>query len=287
MNIHTNIHKIFKSAGLSQSALLTEFLMKLDENKKALRKNLYLFTAVALAVIYSLNELVVSPVYTAVISNIMYDGSALIDILYYLRRLLDLVAVAAAYAVMIYGIYRFTLSDFKGSVGIFIGATLYKYALSVIVGWFNNGSVPTTWPIDVFNLLLNSALEILQLVIVLAIVSGMISRHWRAVEYCKKIAREDIIPEILPLKKLYGKENCLLRSVLASSLVILFRLLITQAVNDILTIEKITDPWLMIVAYLASVVLGVICYFVMYVTLNFCSDKLENACNKRENPAAE
>ena len=60
----------------------------------------------------------------------------------------------------------------------------------------------------------------------------------------------------------------------------LFKLLITQAINDILTIEKITDPLLMVVAYLASVVLGVICYFAMYVTVNFCSEKLENKDNK-------
>jgi hypothetical protein len=250
--------------------------MKLSDNKKELRKKLYLLLAIMLTVIYSLNELAVSPVYSAVISNIMYDGSALIDILYYLRRLLDLVAVAVAYAVMICGIYRFSLSDFKGGVGIFIGATLYKYTLSAVIGWFSNGSIPTTWLVDIFNLLLNSALEIVQLVIMLAIVSGVIARHWRAVEHCKKISREDLIPEILPLKKLYSKENCLLRSALAGSLVILLKLLITQAINDVLTIESITDPLLMIVAYLANVVFGVICYFVIYVVINFCMGKLEN-----------
>ena len=254
--------------------------MKLDDNKKALRKKLYLLIAVLMAAIYSLNELVVSPVYIAVTSNIMYDSSVLIDLLYYLRRLLDLLAVAISYGVIVYGCYKFSLGNFRGGVGIFTGAILYKYALSVIVGWYTQGSIPMTWWVDIFNLILNAALEIVQLVIMLAIASSLISRHWRAVEYCKKTGRVDLIPEILPLKKLYSKENSLLISVLAGSLVMLFKLLITQAINDILTIEKITDPLLMAVAYLASVVLGVICYFAMYVTVNFCSEKLENKDNK-------
>ncbi|MBR3686405.1 MAG: hypothetical protein IKL66_02840 [Clostridia bacterium] len=261
--------------------------MKLDDNKKALRKKLYLFSAIALAAIYTLNGLVVSPIYIGVISDIMYDGSVLVDILFYLRRLLELVAVAVAYAIFIYGIYRFALSNFKGGVGIFMGATLYKYSLNAIVDWVNNGGIPTTWLVDILYVLYYSILEILQLALVLAIVCALISRHWRAVEFCKKVGKDHLIPEIFPFKKLYDKENCLLRSTLACSIVILLISLMTQAINDILTIEKILDPLLMIVAYLAEVVLAVICYFIMFLALNLCADKLENAHNKRETPAVE
>ncbi|MBE6684185.1 MAG: hypothetical protein E7592_00865 [Ruminococcaceae bacterium] len=257
--------------------------MKLDDNKKALRKKLYLFSTIALAAIYTLNGLVISPIYIGVINNIMYDGSALVDILFYLRRLLELAAVAAAYAVMIYGIYRFTLSGFRGGVGIFIGATLYKYATNVVVDWVNNGSIPTTWLVDILYILFYTTLELLQLSLVLAIVCALISRHEKAVEFCKKVGKTHLIPEIFPFKKLYDKENCLLRSVLACSIVILLINLITQAINDILTIEKILDPLLMIVAYLAEIVLAVICYFVMYVTINICADKLDIPCDIREN----
>lgn len=258
--------------------------MKLDDNKKALRKKLYLFSTVALVAIYTLNGLVVSPIYIGVINNIMYDGSALVDVLFYLRRLLELVAVAVAYAVLVYGIYRFTLSGFKGGVGIFIGATLYKYSLNAIVDWINNGGIPTTWLIDILYVLYYSILELLQLALVLAIVCALISRHWKAVEFCKKVGKTDLVPEIFPFKKLYDKENCLLRSTLACSIVILLISLMTQAINDIMTIEKILDPLLMIVAYLAEVVLAVICYIVMFVTLNICADKLEIACGKKEKP---
>jgi len=258
------------------------YLMKLDDNKKALRKKLYLFSAITLATLYTLNGLVVFPIYIGVLNDVMYEGSALIDILRNLRRLLDMVAVSIAYATMIYGIYRFTFSQLKGNVGIFIGALLYKYALSVMVVWFSEGCIPTTWLIEIFYVLLDGIVEILQLAIVLTAVSSMISRHWRAVEYCQKIGKADLIPEILPFKKFYGKENCLLKSVLTSSLVISLTLLIKRAIKDILTIEKILDPLLMIVAYLAEIVLAVICYFVMYVTLNVCADKLDIPCDQRD-----
>ena len=262
------------------------YLMKLDDNKKALRKKLYLFSTITLAAIYTLNGLVVSPIYIGVLNDIMYDGSVLVDVLFYLRRLLELVAVAMAYAIFIYGIYRFTLSGIKGGVGIFIGATLYKYSLNTIVDWVNNGGIPTTWLVDILYILYYSILELLQLALVLAIVCSLISRHWRAIEFCKKVEKTHLIPEIYPFKKLYDKANCLLRSVLACSIVILLISLMTQAINDILTIEKILDPLLMIVAYLAEIVLAVICYFVMYVTLNVCADKLDYPYDKRENPNA-
>ena len=256
--------------------------MKLDDNKKALRKKLYLFSAITLATLYTLNGLVVSPIYIGVINDIMYDGSVLVDVLFYLRRLLELVAVAAAYAVMIYGIYRFSLSSFKGGVGIFMGATLYKYSLNTIVDWITNGSIPKSWPVDILYVMYYSILELLQLALVLVIVCSLISRHWKAVEFCQKVGKTHLIPEIFPLKKLYDKENCLLRSVLACSIVILLISLMTQAINDILTIEKILDPLLMIVAYLAEIVLAVICYFVMYVTLNVCADKFDIPCDQTD-----
>lgn len=260
--------------------------MKLDDNKKALRKKLYLFSAITLAAIYTLNGLVVSPIYIGVINDIMYDGSVLVDLLFYIRRLLELIAVAATYAILIYGIYRFTLSNFKGGVGIFIGATLYKYSLNAIVDWVNNGGIPTTWLVDILYVLYYSLLELLQLAFVLVIVCSLISRHWKAVEFCQKVGKTHLIPDILPFKKLYDKANCLLRSVLACSIVILVINLMTQAINDILTIEKILDPLLMVVAYLAEIVLAVICYFVMFVTLNVCADKLDILCDKRENSNA-
>ena len=235
-----------------------------------------------LAAIYSLNCLVISPIYFAVLNDIMYEGSALIDILYYLRRLLELVAVAAAYAVITYGIYRLSLSRFKGGVGIFIGATLYKYSSNTVVDWMTNGSIPTTWPVDILYVLYYSLLELLQLALVLIIISALISRHEKAVQYCEKSGKAHLIPTLFPFKGLYDKENCLLRSALACTLVILLASLATQAINDILTIEEILDPILMIVAYLAEIALAVICYFVMLVTLSVCAGKLETPCDKRK-----
>lgn len=254
--------------------------MKTDGNEKMLRKRLYLFGAVALAAIYSLNGLVVSPIYIGVINDIMFDGSPLVYILDYLRRLLELAAVALAYAVAIYGAYRLTLAKFKGIVAIFAGMTLYKYAINTVVDWVNYGGIPITWLLDVLYVLYYSILELLQLALVLWIVSAIIARHNKAVAFCEKTGREDLIPTLFPFKKIYDKENCLLRSTLACAIVIMAISLVSKGINDIFTIEKIVDPILMIVAYLVEVVLAVICYFVMLVTLNICAGKLDNARDK-------
>lgn len=232
----------------------------MSQNDYSLKKKLYAVGGAAIFSLYSLLCFVISPIYVATVNDIAYDDTIVPELLSYLGVMVELMAIAIFYAVLILGIHKFCLSKFRGGIVLFILATLYKYSINVLMDWLKNGSIPREWFIDVANVLFYCLLEAIQLVLILFIAKRILTKAQDT-----KYAATDKISFV----GLYNSNNPFMRSALACSLVVALSKILGLLINDVMTMaisglpEKAGTVGLMILAYLSNVLLGFLCYVVL------------------------
>lgn len=223
--------------------------------------------AIALAIAFTLNGALIAPIYISVSNDISFDGTFVPIVLEYLIVITEMVAISIAYASVIYGTFNFGVGKFRGEALVFIGLTLYKYALNMLADWFMGGSVPTTWLLDAVNALFYTAMEAIQLLVVWLIVNH-IARKREGVKGAAMPDRE------YPFSCGIDMKNSYLRAAFFCALVIVVSKVFGRAVNDIYSIatygfpEKAATWGMMVLYYVLEAVKGVAGYFVIYLTLS-------------------
>ena len=127
--------------------------MVLNDKEKRLRGRIYLVAIITFAILYSLYSLVILPRYIASLYNIAYEGTATPDLLNYLAKTVEMIALAVFYGVMCYGMYRLGNLKIRSIAWIFVIGNLYKYTCNMIMTWRDSGSIPLEWAWDVFNVI--------------------------------------------------------------------------------------------------------------------------------------
>ena len=229
--------------------------MKENNNKKACRR-LYGISALCFAIAYSLYSLVILPLYFRLDSNVDFAGGFLPDALGYIGLAIENIAIFVFYGILISGIYHFGYYGFRGIVGVFTAATVYKYTANVLMSWVRGGAIPTTWIWDLVNIVYYTALELIMLWIVIAIVRRLIA------------SSRDEIPTF---ERFYDKTNPLMRAALVCSIVTVSVKMFGNVVNDaIFVIEygfaRYLESGISVLLNYLSVVLLVI--VVVVLTLN-------------------
>lgn len=250
--------------------------MKLSQNDLKLRNRLCLLSAVGFAVLYALYCFVLSPLYAAAKSNAAFDGTLLPDVLYYLGRIAELLAISVSYGAMIYGIYRLSLSRVKLVPIIFLIATLMKYSSNMAVSWILSGGVSEEWLWDIINVLFYTALEVTQLCVVILFVNSVIKKQKRRDNALAGTGNES---EIYPFRKIYDKKNCLMRSAMISAVIVLVSKIFGQVVSDLYYIivsglpTRVNTVIMMLVSYTSNLVFCAVCYFVAVFTVMKLAEK--------------
>ena len=212
------------------------------------------------------------------ISNVAYDNSFAPDVMLYLNTLVELFAMAVFYGVLIFGIYKFCPSGFKGAPFIFILTTLYKYTANVFMDWYKNGSIPLEWIWDVIDVIFYTVLEAIPLLIVLALAKSIFKHHAEKERAFAKIGKSI---SVYPFEKIYDKSNPLQKSAFVCALVVFFSKLLGSLTNDIAAIIESGLPketktvWLMLTAYISNVIFGLLCFIITSLVLN----NLMERCN--------
>ena len=218
--------------------------------------------AVSFAILYAICCFVIFPASVLMSDDVAFEGTVVPELISYLGAVAEVTAIAVAYAAIVYGIYSFGKSNVKGIVGIFAIATFCKYVFRTVIYWAIYGSIPLEWGWDVANAVFYTALELLQLLIVAGVISGILS---------KTSSREDDVE--YRFAKLYDGKNPLMRAALWSSVIAVAAKIGGSLADDIFTMV-ITglpkDPEtviLMIVNYASNVIFGAICYLVMIAVI--------------------
>ena len=242
----------------------------MSQNDCLSKRKLYIVSTVILLLIYSLCCFVILPIYIDMLSNVMYENSFMPDAMLYLNTLLELLAIAVFYGVLIFGTYKFCPSDFKGALLIFILATLYKYAANVIMDWYKNGSVPLEWLWDVIDMVFYTVLEAIPLLIIFALTKSILNRHAQKERAFAKVGKSI---SVYPFEGIYDKNNPLQKSAFVCALVVFFSKLLGSLTNDIAIIIESGFPketktiWLMLIAYVSNVIFGLLCFIITSLTL--------------------
>ena len=244
-------------------------LMELNKKEQEIRKQLYFIGGATFAVLYSLLCFVISPIYVSVIYNIAYDGTALPDFLNYLGNFTEILASAVFYGVLCYIIYRFGAYFCRKAILIFAGANLYKYTASAIMGWVSDGSVPRYWYIELLTAIYYTLLELVTFAIVWFIIK-MIADESRKEQRIPRYTRQ----EAFPILNMLDLKNSLVRASFFSAVAILSVKIVIKVLNDVITVSKITNVWLMLVSYFSNVLFAVVSFFVMIFVLMIINDKM-------------
>lgn len=243
--------------------------MKLSREDLILRKKLYFIMALVMGIAYTLCCFAISPLLVYIGNDIAFEGTVLPILLDYVGRLVEIVAISAAYAVLICGAFRLAPENFKLGIVVFAVATLYKYTANVTMDWIINGSVPAGWIWDVVNVLFYTALEMVQLLIVWAII-----KHFAA----RIISGGSVA--WYPFDRFYDKNNPCLRAAFFSSLTVFLSKIFGRVINDIYSLIIWGLPqkgitWVIMAAeYVFEMIFGLLCYVVIIFTLTKLMDKL-------------
>ena len=253
--------------------------MKLSSDSLRLRRALYLIEALALVLLYAAYSFLLSPLYAAAVSNVAVADTVLPELLYYLSRIVELLAISVSYAVMIFGIWKFSLSQIALSPVIFILATLFKYGANLAVSWIIAGGVSEIWVWDLVNLLFYTALEAIQLAIVLIAVNSVLKKQKKRDRLLAGTGKESVV---YPFRGLYDKSNCLMRSAMLSAVIVFVSKILGVLINDVYAILSAGLPQegstviLMLVNYLSNLIFGVICYIAVIFTVMKLVEKNQN-----------
>jgi hypothetical protein len=229
------------------------------------KKRLYLLAAVVSLILNILLCFVLEPIYTNAGSDVAVSDWLPV-VMYYVCRAVEVLSIFFAYAVAIYGIYKFGARSFSGMIGIFAASTLAKYVFRTAVIWSYSGAVPSTWYMDLVDVAYFTALEVIQLLVAWVLIVKVASG---------KAGDGDTVG----LRGLYDRKNALMRAALCASVVVFAVDFITRLADDVMTIimfgapERFVTVVLMVLAYLSTVIFGMICYLVLIFILSVLQGK--------------
>lgn len=244
----------------------------MSQNDQSIKRKLYLAAVIIFAVAYSLYCFVILPAYVDVQNNIAYDETITPDLLNYLGTIVSLLAVASFYAIVVYGLRKFCLSEAKGFILVFVLATLYKYSTNLLMEWGRDGKIPREWLIDIIFLVGYCVLEVIPFTAILLIVNSIMNRHREKVKLCEKWGKP--IAELYPFRSVFDKTNPLMCSAMVCAVTEMIVRLIMKAASDIMTIVSVNNVLIMVLDYLSVLVFSVLCYCVMLLVLSALNQKM-------------
>lgn len=243
--------------------------MVFSKNELLARTRGYVAMAAILFGLYTLMCAVIYPFCVMTSNDFLYDATIVPELLDYLYKVLELVAISCAYAFIIFTVFSYTLKGSLGGLLIFFGATVYKSALNMLADWAMNGSVPVDWTIDIWDALFYTLLETLVLVIVLFVIFK-ISQLRRG----DKKGYLSLIDGEYPYSSVFAIKNYYLRAAFGCAIAVFASKVFGRLYNDLQSIvfwglpkEGIT--WVIMgLSYLLEAVSGVLCYAVIALVIS-------------------
>ena len=233
--------------------------MDLPINLKKTRNKLYIFLAVAGVVLYSLYCFLILPLYfdMGVKADIGLVQPIVPELIDFLGKTVEILAIAVFCAVIVYGVHSFGVSCFKGGFFIFAGLCGYKHLSNVIFEWISSRYIPLDFWADILTSIILTVLELIPFTLAFFVI--IFIKH-----------RDRV------------KIGFLTISSIVCSLIILATKLGGQLINDIQPILAEGLPtesktyWLMLLNYSQGIVFSSICFFVMLLVISFLGDRFKS-----------
>ena len=235
-----------------------------------------------MTLMYCLYCFVLVPLCNMYANNIQYMDTVLPTVIEYIYDLVEIIAIALAYAVSVYSIYRYGVSKIAAPAIIFSSVTFFKYVSNLIMTWKDIGfGTDDLWS-DIRSILIPLLLELLQYFVVLLIAYKTLSGHLdfingkRKAE--KRLGRETGGDGIYPFKSLFDLTNPMLKCALWAGVIVAVTKVAQRILYDVLYtvmfgLPRLAEIPVMIVYYVSDIVFGAACYFAMVLILMLLLEK--------------
>ncbi len=217
-------------------------------------------------------------------NNIQYMDTVLPTVVEYIYDLVEIVAIALAYAVSIYSVYRYGVGKIGAPAIIFSLVTLFKYLSNLLMTWFDNGFEIKVWS-DIRSILVPMFFELLQYFVVLLIAYKILSAHLDFVEKKRKTdKRLGIKPSgdgIYPFRSFVDRDNPLIKGAFWAGVIVAATKVAQRILYDVLYTVMFGIPQFseipgMIIYYFSDILCGAACYFaVIWLLMLFLEKKLK------------
>ena len=257
--------------------------MSISDSKTMSRA--YSFAFWAMIIFSAIYCFVMLPLSASVSNNVVYIRTVIPDVVAFLAKVVEVIAISVGYAIAVYAAYRLGDSASKKIFTLYGGAALIKCTLSQFTQWVLDGGIPA------FNngfaeqalwlIVLPFALEMVQFSIFFFI-ARKATRRYRA-ENKALLSGEKILAEsdggVYPFGKLNNFKNPLLHGGFVGGLVILISKVVLTTVDEIyITIETrpiktLEEAITCALRYLSDAICGVMAYFIIAFMLIILIDK--------------
>jgi hypothetical protein len=234
------------------------------------------------AVLYSLYCFILAPIYTYICSDIVFSVTIVPEILSFILDIVDIIAYAVCFSIIIYSVYRF---DLKPSVRIIVtvcAALFLKYTANFIMTIVVDGALNLN---DITSIVIYFVLDVIWLTAITLISNRIIAKHKKKRDVTNKAAvsisaKLDDSYNVFPFKKLFDLSNPLQTSALVMGAIMGGVHMLTRIIYDLFygLPTSLSDAMWMVTYYLSDVVSG----FIMYTVALFIFMRLNSKDDRKE-----
>lgn len=245
---------------------------------KRTKRMLFWRMIISLFVFFGPISLILSPMYTSLISNSVYEYTLLPDIVYFIIQLLNLFAFAVCFSIIIYSIYKFQIASSAMLIVVYCAATFLKYTLNMAI----SSLMMRAFDVDeISGMMLSFVLDVIVAMIIVSAAHGVLKKYREGLLIEKKAAQalnKSLETKSDPFSFLhfYSANNPMQN--LAARLGIIMALIkvISRLIYDLGTYGLVpmdtADLIWMIVYYTSDIVCGFIVYGISLITLKMLSE---------------
>lgn len=255
--------------------------LKLEKNEELIKNRLFILILLIAYPAYILHSFVISPIYTMVYSNIVYNGTWVPLALDLLLVIIDIAVIFFLAAMVIYGLCRLPEQAMRSSIIIAILAPLFKNALKMIISPFIDG-IPSLGQLflDIYSLAVSCVLEMLQIAAIVFISYKFIKiykeRKLIIDKAAERLGKENVpSTSLLPFEKAYSKQNPLQVSALISGITVSAIRVVMLLIHDLNTgfvLTNISAVLMFFGSYILEIIVGLLGYlFMLYLFISIDS----------------
>ena len=226
----------------------------------------FILMTVFCAVMYTLIQFILTPVYTVALSDVTLKFSVLPTLVYFLIYLSEILTFALCYSLVIYTALKLSTKTALGAVGVYVAASVLRRIGALGVSLIMYGYVDKT---DLVNVVVPIVIETVQISVIL------ILSHSLATKFIKKHKVDlsaDNLESINDIRftKIYSRSNPLMTGALAGGVMLSAVNVVMRIINDISYGAPMSaaEVLVMIAYYLSDLLVCAVFYAMSWVILS-------------------
>ncbi len=239
------------------------------------RKRLFCTLLISSAVFLVLSSIILTPLYIYACSDVVYATTAIPEILEIVIDIVDVMAYAVCFSVIIYSIFKFSLKSSVRLILVYCAYVFLKYLANLVISSIVDGVFS---PSDVIYVLIYLALDIILLALILTIAIAFMRRYYENRSVIEKANNTlekktpSVHEDLFAAKKFFSPKNPLQCAALVTGIILSAAKILSRIRYDIYigAPTSLADTMWMIAYYASDILIAIIVYAIsLYMFAHF------------------